>query len=325
MSVSPIAINDIVTDAMQEIGALAAGETLLTLTGGMTNDAVKGLSGYNRLIDGTNIQRGNIFTERADLWTLIIGQQAYTIGIDPTGVLTATFAAVRPVRISRVNVLLASGGVGPVYRKVKIRTAAQWGARQFRNVQSIPYEIYPDYANPLSTWRFYPYPDQAYQIEVWSWQQFAQAGPIIGTGTVTTNGTAVTWSSGTQFTSAQAGAGIVIGGATYLVQAYIDATHLVLSSTAGVQSTPIGYITGGIATLIVVPPGYWDFYVYSLAVRLASAFGRTLTPETIQLYKDAKEAIMSLNIPSPRQALDRDHGGRDQGLYNWLDGQVESD
>ncbi|WP_180540128.1 hypothetical protein, partial [Nevskia soli] len=199
----PTSVADIVTDAMQELGALAAGEPLLTVTGALTNDATKGLATYNRFIDATNINRGNIFTERADLYTLTAGTQSYSIGIDPTGLTTATFPVVRPVRLTRVNVLLpATGPNGPIYRKVKIRTAAQWGARQYRRVESIPFEIYPDYADPITTWLFYPYPDQNYQIEVWSWQQFAQAGPIIGTGTVTTAGTAVTWASGTQFTSA---------------------------------------------------------------------------------------------------------------------------
>lgn len=318
----PLSVNDLITDAMQELGALAAGEPLLTPTGAMTPDAAKGLATYNRMIDAVQISKGNIFTERADLYTLVIGQQAYTIGIDPTGVAMATFPVVRPIRLSRVNVLLASGGSGPIYRKVSIRSAAQWGARQYRRTQAIPYEMYPDYAYPLSTWQFFPYPDQAYQIEVWSWQQFAQAGPIIGQGTVTTAGTGVTWVSGTTFTVAQAGAGIVIAGTTYLVSAFVDATHLTLASGAGAQ-TAVGYVTGGIATLIVIPPGYYEYWMYSLTIRLAAAFGRTLKDQTIELYKEAREAVMSLNCVSPRQRTDFDTGSRNQGLYNWLDGQVE--
>lgn len=57
-------------------------------------------------------------------------------------------------------------------------------------------------------------------------------------GTCSTNGTAVTWTSGTQFdnTNGAAGNTITIAGVSYTVASYTDATHLTLTSSAGTQA-----------------------------------------------------------------------------------------
>lgn len=55
-------------------------------------------------------------------------------------------------------------------------------------------------------------------------------------GTVTTNGTVVTWASGNQFTYLLAGAQIIINGLPYTVLTVTSATTLTLFSTAGVQA-----------------------------------------------------------------------------------------
>jgi hypothetical protein len=312
---------DLIYRALREVGRIRPGVTPNPET------LVDGLACFNGMVDAQNINRGNIFTERSDLYTLTIGQQAYTIGIDPTGQTTANFSVVRPIRLTRVNVLLpATGPNGPIYRKVKIRTAAQWGARQYRRVESIPFEIYPDYADPLSTWLFYPYPDQAYQIEVWSWQQAAQCGPVTGTGTVTTSGTAVTGVSGTAFTSALVGGGIVINNVSYIVATYVSGTSITLTASAGTQAAAVPYLTGGMATLIVVPPGYYEFWMYSLAIRLGPPFGEEISATTMLMYQQARAEVQSLNAPSPRQRTDQVGARGSAGkMYNWLIGMCDGD
>jgi hypothetical protein len=241
----------IIYRALREVGRLnGAGQTA------SPEALADGLDALNGLIDAQNIQRGNILNERADLYTLAIGKQAYTIGVDPLGIVTADFQVSRPIRLSRVNVLLTTGS-NPVYRKVRILTPAQWGARQYRRVESIPFEMYPDYADPISTWQFYPYPDQAYQIEVWSWQQ---VGPI-----------------------------------------------------------------ATLATALAIPPGYYEYYLYSLALRLASPYQKEISATTMALYQQARADVMSLNAPSPRQRTDGDLNSAGRGLYNWMDGLVDNE
>lgn len=65
---------------------------------------------------------------------------------------------------------------------------------------------------------------------------------ISGQGTVDTNGTAVTWDTGSKFTAGMAGQAITINGVVYTVASVTDAADLVLTASAGIQSS-VGYIT----------------------------------------------------------------------------------
>lgn len=62
------------------------------------------------------------------------------------------------------------------------------------------------------------------------------AADFTATGTVNTVGTAVTYVSGTQFSGAWAGQSITINAVVYTISSVTDATHLVLTATAGSQS-----------------------------------------------------------------------------------------
>lgn len=166
--------SDLIIDALEEIRIVTAGDTLVTA------DGAKGLAVLNRFVDGSNIHRGNIFTERIDSLTLQVGQQTYTIGIDPAAVLTPTFALPRPVRLSRCNLLLP-GGSTTVRRKINLLTKEQWSRKAVQNIAGLPIDLYNDMADPLSTYWIYQIPDQAYVIETYSWQQFA---PIAALSTV---------------------------------------------------------------------------------------------------------------------------------------------
>jgi hypothetical protein len=157
---------DLITEALEEIGAIAAGDPLTTV------DGAKGLAVLNRMILSSNNSRGAIVSERVDTYTLQTGVQNYTIGVDPAGILTSTFTGPRPLGLSRVNLLMPSGG-NTVRRKINILTTAQWSAKTLTSVTGLPIEIYNDGGNPQSTWSFYQIPDRAWQIEAYTWQQFA--------------------------------------------------------------------------------------------------------------------------------------------------------
>ncbi len=316
-----IAANDLITESLEEITAITAGDPL------NATDAAKGLTVLNRLIDTGNIGRGNIYTERIDQYTLTIGKQTYTIGVDPSGVATADLAGLRPVRLTRCNLLLPSTGTTVVRRKINLLTKDQWSRKQVQNIAGMPVDLYNDGADPLSKYYIYQVPDQAYVIETYSWQQLAGCGPIIGTGTVTTVASTktVAWVSGLQFTAAQAGAGIVINGVTYVVASYTNATTLVLATNPGDQATAVPYTTGGIATLIIVPPGYWEYWMYALAIRLAAPFGKVPSAATVAAWQEARANVFALNAKSPRMDCDGDLPSGADGLYNWLAGEMDYD
>lgn len=65
--------------------------------------------------------------------------------------------------------------------------------------------------------------------------------PWAGPGQVTTSGTSVAWSSGSQFLSIMAGQPIFINGVIYTVSTYNSATSLTLTTSAGTQASPVPY------------------------------------------------------------------------------------
>jgi hypothetical protein len=79
----------------------------------------------------------------------------------------------------------------------------------------------------------------------------------------------------------------------------------------------------GVNSAIDYPPGYADFWLYAMAIRLAPMFGRTVSVDLRESYREARERIVALNSISPMLTPDAALMARDGGLYNWLDGQVE--
>jgi len=122
-----------------------------------------------RMTDLWSIDSINIYQERIDVYTLTNQQQKYTIGIDPAGVLVPNLVGPRPIRIVRANVLFP--GSPSVRRSIRLLSDRDWAAKSLQLVYSIPFELFNDAAWPLSNLYFYPAPDAAYQIELFTWQQ----------------------------------------------------------------------------------------------------------------------------------------------------------
>lgn len=232
----------LVTDALEEIGALAAGDVI------PAGDGAKGLLALNRMIDSQGIDRAMIYTSRIDLLSLTGGKQKYTIGIDPSGGSSADFNITRPVRIDRANLLLTTGG-SVVRRPLNLLSDGQWAAKTFQAVSGPSADVYNDGSYPLSTLYFYPIPDQAYGYEQYSWQQFGQLVAL------TDN--------------------------------------------------------------ILIPPGYYEYWVYGLAMRLAAAFGRQVPATTAQFFSESRAMIRRTNSKAPHIYSEGESG---TGLYNWRSG-----
>ena len=102
--------------------------------------------------------------------------------------------------------------------------------------------------------------------------------------TVTTNGTAVTWSSGTKFDNSGIANGftMVINGTNYTIASVTDATDLVLTSSAGVQSTPVSAsVKSAYSALFIVGPLAPGGTSYTLTV--TNAGGGTVTDNLLQI------------------------------------------
>jgi len=82
---------------------------------------------------------------------------------------------------------------------------------------------------------------------------------------------------------------------------------------------------GQIANLtdpINYPPGYADYWMYGLACRLFTPFGRPVNPDTRQQFRDAQARLSSLNAGSPILGTDPALGGFQYGTMAkpWLTG-----
>src|ERR1017187_4864132 len=89
--------------------------------------------------------------------------------------------------------------------------------------------------------------------------------------------------------------------------------------------TPVPMPTiAAISDLIVLAPGYQDWFVNNLAVRLASAFeerGASVTDDTRMEARRSTAAVMKLNMNSPRMRSDAPSGGRGRGGdFNYFSG-----
>ncbi|HCE10682.1 MAG TPA: hypothetical protein DEQ40_19140 [Oxalobacteraceae bacterium] len=67
---------------------------------------------------------------------------------------------------------------------------------------------------------------------------------------------------------------------------------------------------------VVIPPGYQDYWVYELAIRLAPSFGVQPSGVTVAMAKRAELRVQSLNTPSPKMASDPALV-RDSGRGGW--------
>jgi len=136
------------------------------------------LIALNGLIDSLQIQRDVIYHADQSRYTLTPSKTSYTIGIDPTGMQTADFAAPAPVLIEKARLVL-TGSPTPVYLPLTLATPMEWSDITTRQIAStIPQVLYPDYGYPIMTLWFWPYPTQPNDVELWTWVRLTEFSTI---------------------------------------------------------------------------------------------------------------------------------------------------
>lgn len=142
---------DVITNALVEIGAYAAGE----VPSGA--DSSHALSRLNRLIDSWNAERPTIFSQSIATYDLVASTQSRTIG--PTGNYVV---AVRPMEIVRANLISGSDRY-----PVNVRDSAWWMEQDDRSITTLPTDLYYNPTFPNGTLYFWPIPDSSsYDIEL---------------------------------------------------------------------------------------------------------------------------------------------------------------
>lgn len=162
--------SDVIYAAYRLIGALRGPQRVLS-----SSEMQDGLDALNALVDSWNINPLTIWSNQVQIFNLIVNQQVYTIGKDPTGILTANFDVPRPDKITNANIITQIGGGQPVRVPLTKLTTDGWAAIQVQATgSSIPQAYYDDYGYPLSNIYFWPFPNAAAQFEMYSWQTIGQ-------------------------------------------------------------------------------------------------------------------------------------------------------
>jgi hypothetical protein len=162
-------LSDFAYEALRDIGCLRPGQRTST---DVLNDI---FSAGNEMFEAWKLDELLVNSEEISTFPLVAGQQIYTIG--PTEV-APNFTGDRPTRIEFANIIL--GTVYPVVRQpVEIlRDPAEWARIRLQIIPySIPQKLYYDGGyNSTGAGMIYlwPGPQSNYQLELYTWQQFAQ-------------------------------------------------------------------------------------------------------------------------------------------------------
>lgn len=212
------------------------------------------LDEINRMIGTANCERPRIFTISVASYALT-GAKTYTIGKDPSGVLTADFDADRPQEIQQASLIFPNSPA--VRRPVKLLTDAEWAQIAVQDIPNSPvFYLYNDGNYPFSTLYVWPQAPTGYSLELYTWQA-------------------------------------------------------------------IPYFTS-VDDVVTLPPGYEDWLVKGLAVRLDSKpwpAKVTMNPQVRIDAQKALAAIASRNLPPPPKISSSAPSGRRHGGYfNYVTG-----
>lgn len=172
-------VNDIITDALIEIGAVAPGEVP------SADEAQWAFRKFNDLIDLWQAKAAYVFSYAFNVYTIPANLSPVTIG--PSGVATLdTLGQPRPVRIESASLLLNESSE-LVDLPINIRDAQWWAANQVKQITTnVPTDLYYDAGNPDGSLYFWPVSNITRQVRLQLWQTVQQftsiQDPIGGPG-----------------------------------------------------------------------------------------------------------------------------------------------
>jgi len=151
---------DLISDSLAECGILAQGETATA------EDSDFSLKRLNQMIESWRVQRRLIYMIEAARHTLTANATSHTIG--PSG----DFVVERPTRIVRANIVV-TGFTPELHNPLNLVERAQEWAELTAPLLAgqIPSHLYCDYGWPDATLYLFPYPSEAYDLELFAWKQ----------------------------------------------------------------------------------------------------------------------------------------------------------
>ncbi len=152
-------ISDLITNAMLEINAAGAGETISAA------DASLGLSKLNRMLDAWNADGMYLYATTLFQGTLTANKNPHTLGTSGNSP-DFTITVARPTVITEANLVLTD--VTPnIFRPLQIQDDAWWMNNPVPTLETqIPYYLYPNYSWPNAQLYLWPVPTKAYDIRL---------------------------------------------------------------------------------------------------------------------------------------------------------------
>jgi hypothetical protein len=155
-------VRDIITDALLEIGVIAPVDAI------EAEDAASGLRMINRMISSWANDDLMVYTVDRQVFSLVSGQQFYTIGVG--GDFVTTYP-VRPGQIDMASVLV-SGGTVEV--PISILNDEQWRDTTVKQTpSSYPLAMWSNGNYPLNSLAFWPVPQAVNSVVLYLWGQIS--------------------------------------------------------------------------------------------------------------------------------------------------------
>lgn len=154
-----IAAQDIINSALRLIIALQSGEVP---SAAESQDALFIL---NQMIDAWNAEQLMIFVIQREVFSLVSGQQVYTMG--PGG----NFNTARPAKIDRISVINFYNPPQPLELPLDYITQQEWQNVPVKSIQSaLPQLVWDDQAFPLRNLSYWPIPNSTpLQTAIYDW------------------------------------------------------------------------------------------------------------------------------------------------------------
>jgi hypothetical protein len=153
----------LINSALRLIGALAQGESP---TADETTDAQLIA---NQMLDSWTAERLMIFNLDINEFSLVPGQQTYTMG---TG---GNFNVARPSQIERVSIVSLANPAQPLELPLEMVTDADWQAIPVKLISStLPQKVYDDGDFPLRSLSYWCIPTVVVKTRIYGWTALTQ-------------------------------------------------------------------------------------------------------------------------------------------------------
>lgn len=159
-------VRDLIAGALRLLGVVDA-QTPLS-----ADQAADGLTALNAMLASWSTQRLAVYTILRQVFPLINGQQAYTLGAG------GDFDVARPARIEQASVLVQTASPD-VEIPIDMLTVEGWQNQTVKQVSStFPLAIYPDGAFPLNTIYCWPIPAGPCSLVLYNWAPYLSTSSL---------------------------------------------------------------------------------------------------------------------------------------------------